>query len=329
MTDQKQEIRNRLTDPATVLDKLGLLESAKKSRNGYMIPCLWHGENDPSCSVREHPQDGTLSVFCFGCSQGADIFGLIAQVYGLSPNNQFSDIINIAAGMAGVTLDESPGDWAPPPKRMAPPPPEYPPVDDLRAMWTECLPPSEDPQARDFFGKRNLSTERLAGLCRVIPRDYDLPPWAIYKDDESGRYDWLMSGHRLIFPLYNFEGKIRSFKARGMLEGKIKNVNPLGYSTAGLCFACNNGQDMLSTGKHFDSVLFAEGEVDFLSAVELRQDADTAVFGIYSGGWSDEHSSRLKCDNWYFSTDIDDPGDNYHYKIRDQIIKFYKSTRKQ
>lgn len=315
MTDHKTEIKNRLNDPATVLEKLGLLETARKARDGYKIPCLWHGENDPSCSVRQHPGDGTLSVYCFGCGDGGDVLGLIGQVFGLSLNNQFSEILEIAAGYAGVDLGDKTFAQREPPKRAAPPPPEYPPIDDLRDMWNGCKPPADDPQSREWFGSRRLSTDALEDLCRVIPQEYYLPAWAVFRDDESGRYDWLLSGHRLIFPLYNSEGKIRSFKARGMLNGKIKNVNPLGYSTAGLCFACANAQKMLATRKHFETVLFVEGEVDFLSAVQSLGDNDCAVFGIYSGAVSDDHVKKINCDKIYFLTDNDSAGDAYHNRL--------------
>lgn len=312
MSDAKNEIRNRLNDPATVLEKLNLLDGAKHSVGKYTVCCPWHGENTPSCQVRQHPNDGTLAVKCFGCGHTSDVFGLIARAYDLS-DNQFPEIIAIAADMAGVQLDDSKPINRERPVFKPPPPPEYPPVDELREMWGSAIKPVDDPQVAAWFESRGLSTDVSTEICRVIPLDYELPEWAIYRDEshEKGRYDWLMSGHRLIFPLYNAEGRIRSFKIRCVTDGKLKNVNPRGYSTAGLCFACETGQDALNKATPVETAVIVEGEVDFLSSVQNRQDDKTAVYGVYSGAWSDDHAARVSADNWYFLTDDDDPGDGY------------------
>ena len=320
MTDHKTQIRHALTDPAPLLEKLGLLETAKGNARRYTICCPWHQENDPSCDVWVHRNDGLIAVHCHGCGAGGDVYNLIAQVYGLSLIDQFQDVLQIAADFAGITIDNSKPVKYTPPKKIEPRPPEYPPKDELGDMWSNAVAPCDDDQVVKFFERRGISLDAIGDMCRVIPVDYNLPKWAIYRDeaDSKGRYDWIMSGHRLIFPLYNHDGKIKSFKARNMGDSKLKNVNPLEYSAVGLCFADDNAWKMLSKNQHCETVVFVEGEIDFLQAVQLAGD-DTAIFGIYSGCWSDEHSKKLNCDRVVFLTDVDEPGDRYAKQIAESV----------
>ena len=314
MTDIKSEIRSRLGNPEFVLGKLGLLETAKKARNGFNICCLWHSENEPSCNVRQHPNDGTLSVHCFGCKQSADVFELIAQVYDINIHNSFPEILQIAGDFAGVQVESGKPFTPTPPPKFVERPPEYPPIDELRDMWTNAVSVTEDPEAKKWFKDRGLSVERLNSYCKVIPKNHELPKWAIFKDDDTGRYDWIMSGHRLIFPLYNYEGKIRSFRARCLNEGTYKNVNPLGYSTKNLCFADTKGLDALKGNKSFEVLNFVEGEGDFLAAIQ-REDS-FPIFGFYSGGWSLDHSKACGRESEiFFPFDDDRAGDGYKKDI--------------
>ena len=323
MTDAKTEIRSRLSDPATVLEKLGLLESAKHQNGKYTIRCPWHPENTPSCSVRRHPGDGTLSVKCFACGASGDVFGLIGQSYGLSQAVDFPEILSLAAGFANVTLDDSKPIKRERPVFKAPPPPEYPPVDELRALWESSVYVTDDAHALKWCEDRGIDPAKIKDLCRVIPSGADLPDWAVYRDEshEKGRYDWIMSGHRLIFPLYGPDGKAKSFKARCLNDGKLKNVNPKNYSSLSLCFACEVGKDMLIGKRDADTVVFVEGEADFMSAVSRRESDSVAIFGVYSGAWSGDHADKLKTKEIILALDDDKPGDAYAEMIAESVKK--------
>jgi hypothetical protein len=86
---------------------------------------------------------------------------------------------------------------------------------------------------------------------------------------------------------------MRSVKAR-QISGAAgaKNLNPLNKACGGLCFANKVGRGVLRGDRHPAlTVYFVEGETDFLAAVSRAGDA--AIFGIYSGGWSDDHAAAV------------------------------------
>ncbi len=321
----KHEIKQLLTDPEHVLDKLGILHDAKRQRDGYKIVCPVHGDTDPSLSIRTGKSDGQLTIKCFGCDLKGDVYDLIAAFYGLSVDNNFTEILNIAADMAGVSIDDEPTTKRRPLPKRQPVPIQYPPVDELRDMWEAAVAVTEDDLALSMLSDRGINIKSICDLCRVIPKNYDLPSWAIYRDDthEKGRYDWIMSGHRLIIPLYNHEGKIRSFKARCITGGSLKNVNPQDYSPAELCMANEAAQNMMADGSHADVAFFCEGEMDFLSLVSC-DDSGAAIFGIYSGAWSGKHTERLNTDRVIFLTDNDDAGDAYKMRLFESIRKGFE-----
>lgn len=304
----KTEIRNRLNDPAQLVDMLGIGEGSRRRHDGIMVRCPKHGDSDPSCSVRRC-NDDTISVKCFGCDLSGDVFDLIGAVHGVDINSDFPAILKIAADMSGV--DDDGGNYERVEREYTPEPPEYPPADELKYVWVSASQPTDDAEVADYLAKRGIT--ETSDMCRVVAGE--LPEWAVFKPG----YGWAESGHRLIFPLYNHEGRIKSFRARCVKEdSKLKNVNPKKYSSAGLCFANASGVKMLQTGAHAETVVFVEGEIDFLNACQ-RADKDTAIFGLYSGCWSAEHSARLNTDRVVFLTDVDGPGDRYAFSVMSMI----------
>lgn len=310
----KTEIRNRLNDPAQLVDMLGIGEGSRRRHDGIMVRCPTHGDSDPSCSIRRC-DDGTVSIKCFGCPLSGDVFDLIGAVHGIDTNSDFPAVLKIAADMAGV--DEDGREYERVERDYTPAPPEYPPADELKQVWVMARRPADDDEVTEYLVRRGIT--ETSDLCRVVAGE--LPGWAVFREsgDTRGYLDWNDTGHRLIFPLYNHEGRIKSFRARCVKEdSKLKNVNPKRYSSSGLCFANALGVKMLQTGYRTGTVVFVEGEIDFLNACQ-RADGDTAIFGLYSGGWSSEHSERLNTDRVVFLTDVDGPGDRYAFAVMSMI----------
>jgi len=336
-SDLKQSVRIALSNPEYVLGSLGLLENSRKNHTGYMICCPWHSENSPSCSVRVHPTDGTLSIHCFGCGEGGDVFRLIAASLGLDPRNNFRDILDYAGRLSGIDLK---GSYDPSNKPVrpvfVPTVPVYPPENEVAEIWFNSASPCDIRPAREWFEIKQLSAGALAGYCRVIPKTMELPEWAKSSGEKDGRKwnsDWIKSGHRLLIPMYDSGGKLRSLKARCLdVKSKMKNMMPRGFSSKNLIMADHVAHGLLVNGNPDNdtyNVVFCEGEVDFLVALQTRDSApaNTAVFGVYSGGWSKEHALRLgKNITIFFFTDRDSAGMKYKQDIAKTFLEAHRGV---
>ena len=161
--DHVREIRHSLTDPMTVVQRLGLGKDSRRSSRGVTIRCPAHDERTPSCSVTLGA-DGTVRAKCFGCGWTADALGMVAQVYGLDTKTEFRTVLETAANLAGLHDVEAEirGDRPAEPRRPMPPTPapvpepEYPDEAEVRALWEGAGDPSRDPEASAALMGRSL-----------------------------------------------------------------------------------------------------------------------------------------------------------------------------
>lgn len=104
MSDIAMKLRmsSPLDEPRKLCDALGLGKTKSVVKRNYvMVCCPWHGEKNPSCSVRM-AGDGTVSVHCFSCGHNADAIGLIAVIGGWSLEGpDYSKVIHEACELAG------------------------------------------------------------------------------------------------------------------------------------------------------------------------------------------------------------------------------------
>jgi DNA primase len=95
----RDALRALLSDPIAVCNALEIDRDARPQQNGLMISCLWHDDNNPSCSVT-NAEDGGLRVHCFACGVGGDVFSLIGKVRGLDVKTEFPAVLAVAAEIA-------------------------------------------------------------------------------------------------------------------------------------------------------------------------------------------------------------------------------------
>ena len=142
-------IKAALADPERVLGLLGLLDGAKRQAHGYLILCPWHSERTPSCSVKL-ASDGTIAAHCFGCGVGGDVLSLVAAARGLDTRRDFARVVELAADLAGGSLDG----YRPPVRRAVPEPRLPPPVVSVGALWAASKPVTDDADlARQLLGR--------------------------------------------------------------------------------------------------------------------------------------------------------------------------------
>jgi hypothetical protein len=212
---------------------------------------------------------------------------------------------------------------------------EYPPRSEAERFWESCRPISDDVQVLDYLAWREVPAGKLVihDCARALPAGLACPPWARF-----GESDWSRTGHRLIVPLYDFLGEMRSFVARSIERAPAKkSLGVQGYGRRGLVMAGTYGRAMLSTGAiaHWHRLerlrlTIAEGEIDTLRAVatgaddELESDyrpaAFRAVLGIFAGSFTRDVASRVPSGTTVvIATDADEQGDKYAADVRDRI----------
>ena len=323
------EIRGLLVDARDVCRRLGLDEGAKPQTGGLLIRCPWHNERTPSCSAR-CAADGTLAVHCFGCDVGGDVFDLVAVAHGLDTRRDFPEVLRLAAELAGVA---SGGigivRGAPSPRPSSPSEPSYPPAAEVSGLWAACRPVGDVSEVAGWLNSRALDAAAVEDfdLARALPSGARLPCWAGCRGQTWGK-----AGYRLLLPMFNRLGVLRSLRARRVVAGEgPKNLAPAGCSTGGLVMADALGRKLLETGRRPESwpaavplrIVVAEGEPDFLTWGTRFSDADAtapAVLGVVSGGWTSGIASRLPDGaRVIVRTHLDEPGERYARAVHDSL----------
>ncbi len=322
LAPDSRSIKSALADPERVLGLLGLLDGAKRQAHGFLVLCPWHSERTPSCSVKL-ASDGTIAAHCFGCGVGGDVLSLVAAARGLDTRRDFGRVVEIAADLAGGSLDG----YRPPVRRVVPAPRLPPPVESVGALWAAAKPVTDDADlARQLLGRcLDPAIIEDRDLARCLPSSGTLPKWA-----RSGSLSWWESGHRLLFQLWNAEGSLSSVHARLVEKtdgDREKGLFPSGHSAKGFFLADSFGLLLIRSGvpkwwrqSEPPSVIITEGAPDFLTVGTHYgcYEYAPAVLGILSGSWSDELAARIPTEcRVVVKVHRDEAGQKY----RDQICR--------
>jgi DNA primase len=324
-SDHAREIRYALTDVRRVCETLGLLAargSFVRQHGGLIIRCPWHDDRSPSCSVRLGA-DGTIAIRCHACGATGDVLSLVAAARDLSIRTDFRQVLHEAASMAGLwdIVRELDSGAPSPPRAAARPAPapipdrDYPPKNEVDALWSACTPVAGDPEAASVLAQRALDPELVDGdhLARAIPLDAALPRWAAYR----GR-PWIDTGHRLLVPMWDPSGELRTVRAWRVTAGDSpKRLPPGGYKAAGVVMADALGLAMLRGTADLRRIVVTEGESDFLTWAIRPKRVPTAVVGIVSGSFSPALAERFPFGALVIvRTDRDEAGDRYARELQ-------------
>lgn len=324
------------------------------------LPCPFHDENTPSAVLRVGAE-GTLQLRCHGaCQRSWDALTLVAHARGLDVECDHVEVLLEACTLAGLhqlegEIRSSEGRGPAPPPRYAPPPPApavrelaqqrgYPPEAEVKALWAAARPLVDyapdgpdrtktvgaDRRVYAMLRSRALSPEAVTDLdlARVLTPGAPLPRWARFKGEHPASKPWPELGFRLVLPVYDAKGAMRSVRAWRVTEpaykGEPKRLPPYDFAVKGLALACPVAQRMLAEGRapawwpegEPMGVVLCEGEPDFLTVATSYHDAHPrpdAVLGIPgSGSWSEALAARIPDGAWvYVHTHHDGPGDGY------------------
>lgn len=308
-------VRAALTDVRKLISYLRLDASHRPipQAGGLIIRCPWHEERSPSCSVRLG-RDGTVAVRCHGCGASGDALSLVAVVEGLDVRRDFVAVLERAAELAGVTSSLP----AAPVRRPSPMPivdRDYPPIAEVRALLAASGPVSLDAEASAMLAERGLDAELVDAhdLAVVVPACVTVPRWASFRGAP-----WTRTGHRLLVPMFDATGALRTVRAWRVVESDLpKRLPPGGYRASGVVMADEFALAMLRGTYAPRRVVVVEGEPDFFAHRLLAGKMLAARLGIVSGSWSDELSARIpdgaEVTTW---TDDDDAGERYAVEVR-------------
>ena len=324
-----------------VADVATILGMSKLGRRGYG-PC-------PSCgALKRHSKHrdkrGAIGVTlngkgwsCFQCGARGDCVRLVSYAIGHGGRTRGAEgrAVIEEARRRGL-VDDVRLPIAQAPHSALSLEPVFPAADELAALMRAARSvdsPGAEPAAA-WVHSRGLDPEAVAELCAVayMAGDVDPPSWA-----GTSRESWRESGHRLIVPLYDARGVMRSVRARDVTgQARIKELTPTGYRVTGLVMADRKAYRLLK-GDAYDGsetmpdhvrrvgAVIAEGTPDWLtvqlSVVAQRGDDAPAVFGIFSGAWTTEHAAKVPTGTAVLiATDRDPQGDDYTAKIAGSFV---------
>lgn len=316
--DYAAEIRRSLTDPLVACDRLGLTKGATKSAAGVMICCPAHGDRTPSCSVTRG-RDGTIRFKCHGCQATGDLLTLVAIVHDLDLRTDFRAVLLEAATLGGLHhVVAELNDRKPYEPRALPPLPEpeperdYPPLPEVEALWGLAGSVAADPVAGGHLVGRGLDARLVEslGLARAIPAGATVPTWARYRGKA-----WSDSGHRLLVPVVDAKGDVRSVRSwRVEGDAAAKRLPPSGHKATGLALANGRARALLRAPASPKQIVVVEGEPDFLSAAITWP--TRPILGVLSGTWSEEFAARIPTGSEVIvMTHNDRAGDRYAEQI--------------
>jgi hypothetical protein len=319
--DAVRDIKRTLSNPIDVCERLGLLAgpgSFQRQGGGVIIRCPVHDDRNPSCSVQIR---GAVILWkCHSCQASGDVLTLIAAIHGLTMSgDDFRQTLILGAelgSMHALVSDLESGERrerpAPVVRPELPPEPEreYPPREEVDAMWSSGTPFGEAEIA--WATSRGLDPAQIGEMTRALPAEGALPRWASFRGKS-----WRETGHRVIVPVFDAAGDMRSVRAIRVVDGESpKRLPPGGHKAAGLVMACDVGLGMLRGTFAPPRVIVVEGEPDFLTAATLPMPEVSARIGITSGSWTPDFAARVPLTAKVYVGTHDDPaGEKYAMAI--------------
>lgn len=218
---EPEELKRLLTDAEGFLSQLKI--PFTKEAHGYKIKCPKHEEKTPSCSVKMGP-DGTLSVKCFGCGFGGNVFHLIAAALQLDIKADFKQVKEKAYELSKQTrelplliqeqLQKPISKFSPKHYHL------------LATYLIEHYSASQDEEAKAYLESRGVGFMARSWGC--LPKDkaklqllrkqiiHELGMSAWYQSGMAYKGEQVISWplHRLLIPWINPQGQIQALQRR-------------------------------------------------------------------------------------------------------------------
>ncbi|MGI6165268.1 MAG: DNA primase [Limnochordia bacterium] len=208
-----------------IVDIISGYVDLKQSGKNHLGLCPFHSERTPSFTVSAEKQ----LYYCFGCGAGGNVFNFIMDI----ENLEFVDAVKFLATRVGVTIEQ----WSSPEsqKQLRKREAAYAANEVACEFYVRCLAETKRAQpARDYLAKRGLSPKVVedfqlgyapagfgvlkGALGRTgIDEQTAVEAGLLITSSKHGRtYDRFR--HRIMFPIWNPQGRIIGFGGR-ILDG--------------------------------------------------------------------------------------------------------------
>lgn len=260
------DVLQSIKDTNDIVDVVSQKVRLKKSGKNYFGLCPFHHEDTPSFSVSPEKQ----IYKCFGCGEAGNVITFIMK----TRNLPYYDAVKILADRANIELDtEENGSFQYNNKKNE----LYSVNVEAAKFFFENL--RKNKTALNYLLKRGITTKTITnfglgyaldswdGLLRHLKAkkftELDmLNAGLVLKSDRGKIYDRFRN--RIVFPVFNYNGKVIGFGGRVLDDSKPKYLNSpetfvfkKGTNLYGLNFALKKG--------NIDSFIIVEGYMDCIS----------------------------------------------------------------
>jgi DNA primase len=233
-SETRDEITAQIKEQADIVQIISECIDLKRSGVRYLGLCPFHGEKTPSFSVHS----GQQFFHCFGCGESGDVFSFMMKYYNLD----FQGALKELARRYQIELPEKPVSQEEQ-KRKHLRQLIYRVNDKAAQIYRRCLLHAQEAApARDYLRNRAIPLEiqekfglgyapaadrtgwdflgrQLSGEERAVAVEAGL----LVKKERGGDYDRFRD--RILFPIYEGDGRIAGFGGRIVGEGQPKYMN--------------------------------------------------------------------------------------------------------
>lgn len=263
-----EEIIEQIKESTDIVEIIQEKVNLKRTGSNFTGLCPFHSEKTPSFSVSPSKR----IYKCFGCGEGGNVFTFLMKTQNLG----FEEAVRVLANRAGIEIEEESQERAD--ARQTREKLENINRTAARFYFNQLR---RNKEASDYFLKRGISAQTMTRFgLGYAPDSWD----SLYRHLQSKGYSeediknsGLMSGiergkcydrfrNRIIFPVFDYRGRITGFGARVLDDTKPKYLNspetPLfhkGTNLYGLNFSVKN------MNKEDDTLLIVEGYMDCIA----------------------------------------------------------------
>lgn len=223
---------NEVRDRSDIVELVSQYVDLKRSGANHMGLCPFHSEKSPSFSVHA----GRQFYHCFGCGVGGDVFSFLMQIEGLA----FPDAVRRLAERAGIELEER--QLSPEEERRQQQRERLFRVNELaveyfhrQLMETQGGEPCRQYLKRRGYGRKAAAEYQIGyaadaweGLTKYLQTQganaEDARILGLIREGKLGR-DYDLFRGRLIFPIFDLQGRPVAFGGRVLDDSKPKYIN--------------------------------------------------------------------------------------------------------
>ncbi len=263
-----EEIIEKIKENTDIVEIIQEKVNLKRTGSNFTGLCPFHSEKTPSFSVSRPKQ----IYKCFGCGEGGNVFTFLMKTQNLG----FEEAVRTLAGRAGIEIPEEDKEQAD--ARLARETLENINRAAARFYFDQLR---RNQSAREYFQNRGITPETMTrfglgyapdswdALFRHLRargfRDADIKSSGLMSGLERGKcYDRFRN--RLMFPVFDYRGRITGFGARVLDDSKPKYLNSpetilfhKGTNLYGLNFFVKNMK------QEDDTLLIVEGYMDCIA----------------------------------------------------------------